>query len=480
MAAATKPEFSRFWTLCRMVPGTDSPGYRKQELVPAQAFFQQLPSAQAQDEQSLSITLLTTFRGGGDTDPLEQSLCGLCLRCWVSHPILKACMKLANLFGAAGQFSYRDLLPFVLTDDGRSHIARDSNTHEYYVIQETGERQKLDYTAFSLEVLQTYRLSPGKRLSLANWVYLQTKQHPELLNYLAEFGFQKLSDWALLNRVRGRQLAQLSERDRTIVTAFHAVYRRDRRRYSQSGRCPNPTAPQLTEINGLLQPPFASHEKLLQTLGQIATQLRQFDVWRSRESLEYLDTDSGQSRLRSDLPTTELSAETEEESALLAMFHTQLMAALKESLQQSLTARIAKLKKSKKYGPFADKFALGLQHYYQEGLSLKEIAPLLGMSSWDQARRILNPGDFLNGVRSRTIQQFLDHVLVIVKQKDLAPWPPSPDYLQQLSEQLEAFADDEIFQAAATEMKAGSHRNLNSVYAQQLLLILDTAHSPTH
>ncbi|MEO0770326.1 MAG: hypothetical protein AAFY72_13000 [Cyanobacteria bacterium J06649_4] len=463
-----------------MTPGTHGPGYKIHHWVPAQAFFQQMPFTQDKDEQTLCIALLTTFRGDRDADLLKQSLCGLSLRCWVSHPILKACMKLANLFGAAGQFTYRDLLPFVLTDDGRSHIVINPKTNEYSTLQETGELEKLDYTYFSLDVLQTYRLSPGKQLSLMNWVYLQTKQHPELLNYLAEFGFQKLSDWALLNRVREGQLKQLSERDRTIVTAFHAVYRRDRRLHLQSGRCPDPTSSQLDEINGLLQVPLASEQKLLQALRQIATQLRQFDIWKARESLDYVDSDSGQSRLRADLPTTELSIETAEESALMAMFHHQLMAALKESLQQSLTARIAKLKKSKKYGPFADKFAVGLQYYYREGRSLKEIAPLLGMSSWDQARRILNPGEFLNGVRSRTIQQFLDQVLATVQQKSLAPWPPSPSYLEQLSEQLEAFADAEIFQAAATEMKAGSHRNLNSIYAKQLLLTLDLSHIPTH
>lgn len=248
-----------------MTSGTDGPGYKKQHLVPVQAFLQQRlssqkPSAQNLDGQVLSTTLLTTFRGEDDADLCKQSLCGLTLRCWVSHPILKACMNLANLFGAAGQFTYRDLLPFVLTDDGRSHIVLDSETKDYYVIQEAGEREKLDYTYFSLDVLRTYRLSPGKRLSLVNWAYLQTKQHPELLNYLAEFGFQKLSDWALLNRVRGRQIEQISERDRTIVTAFHAVYRRDRRLHVQSGRCPDPTSSQLEEINGLLQSPLASEQ----------------------------------------------------------------------------------------------------------------------------------------------------------------------------------------------------------------------------
>ena len=110
----------------------------------------------------------------------------------------------------------------------------------------------LPYVSFSLTILQTYRLASERRLSLANWARLQTKQHPELINFLADFGFQKLSDWALLNRVRTGQLKQLSARDCSIVVAFHAVYRRDRRLIGQLGRCSNPTEAQLEEMSHML------------------------------------------------------------------------------------------------------------------------------------------------------------------------------------------------------------------------------------
>ncbi len=350
--------------------------------------------------------------------------------------------------------------------------------------------EPLGYTPFSLDVLRTYKLAAGRPLSLVNWVYFQTKQHPEMTTYLAEFGFQKLSDWALLNRVRIRQLEQLSAKHQALVRAFHSVYRRDRRLSAHmlgthtkpsSGRCPTPTAAQLQEMNTLLsQQALQSEAALLQALKQVAVQLRQFDVWRSRQPLEHFDGTTGQYQPRSDLPTTILETEVSEESEMLAELHQQLAAALKTSLYEVLTARIVKLKKSKKYGPFATKFGVGLQHYYQEGLSLKEIAPLLGMSSWDQARRILNPGDFLNRVRSHTFQHFSTQVLNTIENKKIIPWPPTPAYLQALSEQLEAFADAEIFQAATAEMKAGSHRKLDSVYAQQLLLTLETFSSTLH
>jgi hypothetical protein len=115
-----------------------------------------------------------------------------------------------------------------------------------------------------------------------------------------------------------------------------------------------------------------------------------------------------------------------------------------------------------------------LQLYYEQGLSLKEIAPILSMSSWDQARRVLNPGDLLSKVRALTVQQVLDRVLEQAQQKGFAQTPPEPNYLRTLAEQVEAVADQEIFQEAVEEMRAGQNRSFNSVYAQQLRIHLNT------
>lgn len=478
---------SQFWTLRRISPGSHGLGYRNQPLQLAQTFFQQvfLPqSLQTEDEQDPAIALLKVFRGPAGDDQTQQAQAGLCLRCRVSHPIVHACIKLANLFGSTGQFSYRELLPFVLTDDGQTLVVPTVDGTGYQGIEDPNDHP-LPFTSFSLEVLRTYRLGidqPKKSLSLSNWVYLQTKQHPELTNYLAEFGFQKLSDWALLNRVRERQLDQLCERDRNLVSVFHSVYRRDRRLSPQAGRCPDPTSAQLQEMRDELpQKSLAipTDAALLHELKQVATRLRQCDVWQLRESLEHFDPETGQYQPRADLPLSS-EPETAEETELLSGLQQQLMDVLQASCQQALAARIAKLRKSKKYRPFADQFVTGLQLYYREGQSLKDIAPVLGMSSWDQARRILNPGNFLNQVRMLTLQQLLAQVLAMVETQALAPWPPSPTYLQQLSEQLEAFIDEEIFRAAAAEMKAGSYRQLDSQYAQTLLTQLDSLAPQTH
>ena len=413
MDSSHTSEKSKFWTLCQLVPGSEGLGYQNRSQAIAQNFFRQIfqpQFPQLSDSQTHSTTLLKIFRDthvGAIKTQQESAHAGLCLRCWVSHPILKACIKLANLFSSTGQFSYRELLPFVLTDDGRQLVVPTSDGNGYQIISNDQEV----YPSFSLEVLRTYRLTESKTsLSLTNWVFLQVKQHPELTCFLAEFGFQRLSDWALLNRVRVSQMEQLSASDQTLVEAFHAVYRRDRRLNASTGRCSPPNTEQLCEMRALLNSqPFPDDQSVLQALKQVVTQLRQYDIWRSRESLEQFNPETGAYQTRTDLPSTHIETDDFEASEMVQHLHQQLSEALHTSLEQVLTDRIEKLKKRKKYASFANKVVIGLQYYYRDRISLREMPPLLGMSSNDQARRILDPGGLLNQVRALTLTQLLSH-----------------------------------------------------------------------
>lgn len=92
-----------------------------------------------------------------------------------------------------------------------------------------------------------------------------------------------------------------------------------------------------------------------------------------------------------------------EQWELLEFLNQQLLLALAQGIEQEIGDRLTKLKKSKNYAPIAQQFIPGLQLYYCQGMSLKEIAPLLGMTSWDQARRVLNPGDLLSKIRTLTL-----------------------------------------------------------------------------
>jgi hypothetical protein len=472
---------SRYWNMWRINPGSDRHGYQSCLVPPAQEFFAdtfQHPTDQ--DEQSRDPSaqnknyhteLMPRFQQSG-LDAIARAKAGLCLRCYVSRPILNACRKIDSLFGTQKCFTYQDLLPFVLNDDGETLILLDDDSKTQFVLDGNGKPRPTEYKFFSMEILQTFKPDAQTSLSLDNWVYLQTKQNSEIKTFLAEFGFKNLSDWALLNRARKTQLEQLSERDRHLVEAFHSVYRRDRRKNNAAAKCPDPSRDQLDEMLTRLQTHDVVIEnpaQLMAALKQVASQLRQYDIWSSREPLEIYNPDNSDYTPRSDLPHESYDAQELEQQELLAFFQEQLKTALAQAIEKGIGDRIAALEKSK-YAPFAEKFIPGLQQYYVEGLSLKEIAPQLGMTSWDQARRILNPGDLLNTVRTLTLQQMLEGVLDKAQQMGLTQIPPEPDYLNTLMAHIEAFADAEIFREAAEEIRSGKNRSMQSVYAHSLRL----------
>ena len=467
---------SRYWKICRISLIREKAGYEHSLVAAAQEFIRQTVSDRNADIQA---TLHAYFQNQNSTvDPNLRAIAGLCLRCYVSYPILKACQKLDSLFAGDKSFTYRDLLRFVLNDDGKTRIVLNSDGKTQLVLNDNNQTKATAYQFFSVKILQSYDYNSPGRMSLDNWAFLQTKQNTELKNFLSEFGFKALSDWALLNRTRSKQLERLLMRDRHLVEAFHAVYRQDRRKQKLKGakKCPEPTEAQLQQMLDRLQKKkvvINTTADVLKALKQVAIQLRQYDLWSYREPLEVQEPDSGDYVVRSDLPYDSVSETDVEQQDLLQFLHQQFQLALVNGLQQEIKANIAKLQKSKRYAPLAPQFTVGLQLYYAQGKSLKEIAPQLGMSSWDQARRVLNPGGLLSKVRTSCIQKLLDSILKMASEKGLTEIPPELEYLKALSEQIEAFVDREVFQEAAAEIKSGKNRSLDSLYAQQLLSILE-------
>ncbi len=468
---------SRYWNIWRISPTRERVGY-EHCLVPTAQEFAQTQINNSQDE-NIQAVLLSHFHAiRSDVDIISRSHAGLCLRCYVSDTILKACQKIDTLFSGDKQFTYQDLLPFVLNDDGQTLVILDSDRRNQLILNDKGEAQTAAYKFFSIKILQTFKSDFQSSMSLDNWTYLQTKQNPELKDFLSEFGFKHLSDWALLNRARPKQLERLSVRDRHFVEVFHAVYRRDRLQQRAQGtrKCPDPSSKQLQEMLIYLlekNVPIKSPPELMKELKQIAIQLRQYDIWSYREPLEIQDQDTGSYTIRPDLPNNSLNELDVEQREFVELLHDSLNLALTDAIKQEICDRIAGLQKSKKYAILAQEFIPGLRLYYCQGISLKDIAPQLGMTSWDQARRVLNPGELLSKVRTLTVQQLLDSILKVAEEKGLTKLPPEPNYLKTLADQIEAFADEEIFTEAAEEIRAGKNRSMDSFYAQQLRLYLE-------
>ncbi|HEY9768671.1 MAG TPA: hypothetical protein V6C71_09260 [Coleofasciculaceae cyanobacterium] len=492
---------SRYWKIWRINPAGERLGYKQAVAPLAREFVEQkLVKTQNNDRlrrsaassgfesQTQDLSACTSdlksnlisyfYHQDPAVDLASRAQAGLCLRCYVSEPILKACCKLDNLFGGDKQFSYQDLLTFALNDDGETLVVLDRDRQTQLTLNQEGKAKPTAYQFFTVKVLQTYNAGSPSRMSLDNWAFLQTKQHPEIKNFLAEFGFKHISDWALLNRARPKQIEQLAPGDRTIVEVYHSVYRRDRVRQRSPGakRCPDPSTVQLEEMLDCLQGRNVTVQttaKLLKELKQVALQLRQYDVWSNREPLEIQDPNTGDYTTRTDLPNESTGKLDVEQQELLEFLHEQLALALTQTIEQEIHSWITKLEKSKKYAPYAKQFIPGLQLYYDKGLSLKDIAPKLEMSNWDRARRILNPGELLNKVRVVCIQKLLVSILEKALEKGLTENPPKLEYLQSVTEQIETFADTEIFIEAAKEIRAGKNRKMDSIYSQQLCLILN-------
>lgn len=467
---------SNYWNIWCISLANDKRRYQRQAVPPARDFLQTQAlgtlTEAAASTQNTAVLLLEQFRADKDNiAPRDRAQAGLCLRCYVSEPILRACQKIASQFSGDKAFSYQDLLPFVLHDEGKSLVVLGDDGKAQLVLDDSSNAQPTVFKVFAVEILRTYKSHDRSSMSLGNWAFLQTKQHPELKTFLAEFGFQHLSDWALLNRARPTQLEQLSEQDRALVEVFHQVYRRDRRQQQQVTRCADPNQSQLVEMAELLQQQGLALKapELTKALKQVAMQLRQLDIWQSRESLEVPDLETGSYELRRDLPTTDSLNELEvEEQEFLEFLRQEISLGLAQAIEQAVQSQIAKLAKSRKYAPFAGHLIPGLRLYYNKGLSLRDIGPQLGMSSWDQTRRILNPGELLSNVRLLMVQQLLDPILEKAQSQGLASSPPEPTYLKTLTEQIEAYLDVEIFEEAASELKAGKNRSLDGVYARQL------------
>lgn len=186
---------SRYWKICRISLVSERVGY-EYSLVPsaqeflkkklleleAKAEFSNLPNPQSGD---ILAALNSHFHTkNASVDATTRAIAGLCLRCYVSDPILKTCKKIANLFGGEKSFTYQDLLPFVLNDDGQTLIILDSDGQNQATVYDNGKTKIKPYNFFTVEILRTFKPNSQSSMSLDNWAYLQTKQNPELKNFL--------------------------------------------------------------------------------------------------------------------------------------------------------------------------------------------------------------------------------------------------------------------------------------------------------
>ena len=453
---------SKYWKLVRIDAAGVGGGYKIQLISPAKEFFhQQFPDLVGQaniSDECVQNRLMQLLRAEVAAIDASSSKAELCLRCCVSHPILQSCIKRARLFGAGNGFTHHDLLPFVLNDDG--------------------QLQQGSYTPFSIEILRSFQ--PERKCSLAGWVDVRVKRHPELNNFLLECGLRFSSDWALLNKANPKHTKQ----QRDIIEVFHQIYRRDRPQQHRNGgsrRCLDPTEDQLQEMICCLRErsvPIYSSKDLTAQLKSVAEGLRQEAIWGQRgspltEPIEVPDPDGEGNISRFPSITPSDSIEEAERLDLQEFCYEQLLGCLDQGIRRGIGDRITALKQSPRRAHLAQQVKPAFRLLYCEGKSQTQIATLLGMTNQSQVSRILNPKDFLIDVRRRTLEKLLHTILEKAKELGLVEVPVAPDYLSNLMQQLDVFVDAEVFQAAAAEISVSKNRSMNSLYAQQLRLVLN-------
>lgn len=480
---------SRYWEIRIVDAGSAGTGCKTRTIPNVRDFFQQQFPELAQRQQlsdhqnrNIQVLLLSWFRPQLSAIDVWQRLqSGFCLRCYVSDYILKACIDLQRQFGAGNKFTYQELLPFVLNDDGKLQVILDDR--DQVLIDDRGKLQLSSYKIFAVEIIKRFNLTSTVRLSLAKWAYYQTRQNSEIKDFLWQQGLRLLSDWALLNKARVKQLEW--SRDRAILETFHTVYRRDRRlaAHNRSKICPDPTNGQMQEMLAILAAKnirIDSSTELMKELKKLGQLVRQSDIRSSQSSamevpLEFADPESG-NYITIDLPDSSSAPNLEEieQEELQLFLDRQLLECLNRGIEQGISDRINDLRQRPRYAALAVKIKPGFRLYCQ-GKSQTEIATFLGMTSQSQVSRVLEPKDLLSKVRFRTVEKLLEIILDKARELGLISIAPQPDYLDNLIHQIEAFVDEKVFHLAAAEIASGQkNRPMDSLYAQQLRYYLDS------
>lgn len=474
---------SRYWTMQIIQP---EGGYTSRSIHKAEEFFKRQfpelaskPTLLPEENRYIQFATWKIFRSASDIR--ECALAGLCLRCYVSQEILIIYQKISHTSKAEVEklFSYIDLLPLVLNDDGKALVILDSEGQTQIILSHDGTTRPIakggDF--FSVEILRSFNPNLSSSESLDNWTWRLTQQNQELKLFLWELGVRTPSDWGLLCQHIPRSLEpRLEKGDREIVEAFHAVYRRDRRNLNERGRCSEPTPEQLREMLHALELRniiVSSPRELIFRLKRIAKILRQDTLYRKTGSPKTIHTEVYDSSTDDCVPNRELAyyidpdPEEIEFDQLKEVCNALFEKVLYQAITEVIFQRIEHLRQSKGYKSFAQQFHEGLQLYYQENKSLGEIVKPWGIP-WQKARRIFELEKLLDNVKERIVEKFIDEISKAPKHSRLTTISRNPDYLKKLAEEIRGYAQNKTFKESYAEIQSSKKELKNSLFTQMI------------
>ncbi|MDF5717667.1 MAG: hypothetical protein PUP93_28325 [Rhizonema sp. NSF051] len=481
---------SRYWTIQvidspLLVNNKPKGGYKAKLIVSAQEFFMihfpnlaSLTTLSPEQSKHIQVSLWKLFHSVSDIR--DRALAGLCLRCYVSQIILTTCKKIPLICQPKAEmaFSYIDLLPFVLNDDGRELIILDSESQTQLILNHDDTTRSIvkEGELFSVDILQKFNPNLDSSESLDNWIWRLTQQNQNLKSFLWEFGVRTSSNWALLCKNIPHSLEQhLQKGDRRIIEVFHAVYRRDRQNSDKKGRCSEPTPNQLQEMRDLLQQTnitLSSLGELMFHFKRIAEVLQQDTLSKKIGGPKTIPLEVYNEYTKKYICTIRLDyhepdIEEIELEQIKNNFHALFKQILYESVAKAIKEHIEYLSKSKGYKSFAQRFPEGLQLYYQENKTLGEIAQLWEIS-WYKVRRIFVLEDFMNKVQARTEENFLETIVKTSTVFMSTTINQSPDFLKNVAESIKDYALKKTFNDAYAEILNGKRYRKKSLFAQMI------------
>ena len=405
------------------------------------------------------------------------------------------CVQLEGQFGSKHGFTRHDLFPFVLDADTPLRRSRRS--------------ARLGYQSVTDSILKTY---DPNRSSLSTWTVRLVRRNRELNRYLLECGVYLISDWAILNDTNTRQLQRILSDFHTLteteirdasqlLDAYHAVYRHDRLMQRQAGavgRCAQPSTDQLQRMASHLQklenlneqarlshppehqpdgaerPPRNEPPRLLAKLQQLAERLRLYRIHArggpslAAESLEKNGAYRADALLAS---TGQVLEEREEYGEFIDYYREQFSSCMDLAISNTIERWVTTMqrKKSQKHQQFLQALSL----FHDRGMSMGDIAPLVGLKAQYQVSRLLKLKELRADIRQSLLLELRDRVKLKAEryQNDLKD-------LQEVDRQIEAAlseqVDDVLHEAAAEASVAQKTVPTRSLYTRRLCQYLQT------
>ncbi len=390
----------------------------------------------------------------------------LCLLCFISGEIEQVCLNLEAKYGTEYGFTCHDLLPFVLDEPG------------------TLEKTATPYQSFARQILQSFN---PEQSSLATWTNRRVKFHPELNGFLLERGIYQVSNWAILNDTRPKQIERILsgfyqltplevQQNQQLLASYHTVYRAQRLSQPKTGfkrRCQPPTLEQYQRMAEILerqwnQPPSAKIVAF--QLQELATLLRDYRICARGGQVPTPTVNFTQSEQLEQIPAPDSDVDSPTET-------TEFLKAYRQQLISSLDAALAlvlhkRLKPSKRQNSDKlEQFLKGLRLFHCQGESMGDIAQELGLKAQYQVTRLLKLKELRADVRQTLLIELRTHIREVAKNYT------DSQRLQIFDQQIDQALEEQIsqvIQEAESESHISQNRPTTSLFSKRLCRYIDT------